>query len=165
MKHRMKTSLRALSCCALAACAAVGPPPQRFAMVVGVRPERLAEYRALHAEPWQGVLDQLDRCNVRNYSIWLCEPSPGRPVLFGYFDYVGDDFDADMAKMGEDESTQLWWDRTAPCQVPIETAGPDEQWVMMEEVFFHDAGRPGAARMPAPARFGGGRNDDGSAPR
>lgn len=156
----MRYTLPALSLLLLTACAAVTPAPQRFAMVVGLRADKLAEYRALHADPWQGVLDQLDRCNVRNYSIWLCELRPGEQLLFGYFDYVGDDFAADMARMGESETTQLWWDRTAPCQTPIATAGPDEQWVMMEELFYHDAARPDAGRMPPPERFGGGRNDD-----
>lgn len=144
----------------LASCAA--PPPERFAMVVGVREDKLDEYRALHADPWQGVLDQLDRCNVRNYSIWLCELRPGEHVLFGYFEYTGTDFAADMARMGEDETTRLWWERTAACQVPIPTAGPDEQWVMMEEVFYHEAGRPDAERMPPPARFEGGRSGGGA---
>lgn len=161
MIRSMNNCLLALACSALAACAAVGPPPQRFAMVVGVHPDKLDEYRTLHADPWQGVLDQLDRCNVRNYSIWLCELRPGEPVLFGSFEYVGTDFDADMARMGEDETTQLWWQRTAPCQVPIATAEPDQQWVMMEEVFFHDADHPGAPRMPAPRRFTAGRSGEG----
>ena len=27
-------------------------PVQRMAMVVGIRPEKIAEYKRLHAEPW-----------------------------------------------------------------------------------------------------------------
>ena len=42
--------------------------PVRKAMVIRVRPEKLAEYRALHAKPFPGVLAALKAANVSNYS-------------------------------------------------------------------------------------------------
>jgi L-rhamnose mutarotase len=143
---------------AMMLCSCTTPPPQRYGMVVGVKKEKLELYRQLHANPWQGVLDQLDRSKIRNYSIWLVEHAPDEFLLFGYFDYTGDDFDADMAAMGEDAETQRWWKETAPSQTPILTAQPGQQWVMMEELFYHDAGHCDAPLMPPPPGFEAGQS-------
>ena len=58
--------------------------------------------------------------------------------LFAYFEYVGDDFDADMAKMASDPKTQEWWDIMMPMQEPLETRADGEWWANMEEVFHTD---------------------------
>ena len=48
---------------------------------------------------------------------------------------MGDDFEADMAKMAADPTTQEWWAVCKPCQVPVETRAEGEWWADMEEVF------------------------------
>ncbi|MEU8781284.1 L-rhamnose mutarotase [Streptomyces sp. NPDC048637] len=103
----------------------------RVAQVIRVRPEKLDEYRALHRDVPQPVLDQLRRCHIANYSIHLLGDR-----LFSYFEYHGDDLAADMTLMAADEATQAWWKRTAPCQQPVPEAAPDEWWASMEQVFF-----------------------------
>ena len=105
---------------------------QRFGQIIRIKPEKEAYYRKLHAEPWKGVLDKITECNIRNYSIFLKDG-----FLFAYFEYIGDDFGADMKKMAEDPITQKWWKETDPCQEPIETALSGERWVNMESVFYH----------------------------
>ncbi len=132
-------------------------PPQRYGMIVGLKEEQVEAYKQLHADAWPGVLAQLDRCHVRNYSIWLVQVRPGEHLLFGYLEYDGKDFDADMAAMGEDETTRRWWKVTGPMQQPIPTAGPNEQWVMMQEVFYHDPARPDAGLMPPPKGIEAGK--------
>ncbi len=122
---------------ALGACSPDDPKPaQRFGMVIGLKPEKIARYKELHADPWPGVLAKISECNIRNYSIHLAELEPGKHYLFGYFEYVGDDFLADMNKMAADEETVRWWAETDPCQTPIATAGEGTKWAQMEEVFF-----------------------------
>lgn len=74
-------------------------------------------------------------CNIRNYSIYLRTMDDGQPTLFAYFEYVGSDFAADMAKMAADPTTQRWWDCCKPCQMPLENRAPHEWWADMEEVF------------------------------
>ena len=54
---------------------------QRMGMVIGIRPEKIAEYKELHATVWPEILDLISRCNIRNYSIFLREPEN---LLFGY---------------------------------------------------------------------------------
>ena len=75
----------------------------RFGQLGKLKPEKVDEYVALHAEPWPGVLKTITECNLRNYSIYR----HGLEV-FAYFEYVGEDYDADMAKMAECPVTQEW---------------------------------------------------------
>ncbi len=72
-------------------------------------------------------------CSIRNYSIFYRD---GR--LFSYFEYVGLDYAADMAKMAADPKTREWWKLTNPCQQPVETAAKDEWWAPMRELFHAD---------------------------
>ena len=111
---------------------------KRYGWVIEVKPEMIEKYKRLHANPWPAVNAKLKDCNVRNYSIYLREIAPGKHCLFSYLEYVGNDFDADMAKMGADPETQRWWKETDPCQKTIETAHDGEWWSTMEEVFHLD---------------------------
>ncbi len=106
---------------------------KRYGSVIKLRPEKEQEYRRLHAEPWPGVLAMIRACNIRNYSIYLKDG-----YLFSYFEYVGRNFEADMAKMAADPITQEWWTHCKPCQAPLETRKEGEWWAGMEEVFHCD---------------------------
>jgi L-rhamnose mutarotase len=106
---------------------------KRFGQVIGVKPETLDRYKAYHAAVWPEILDMISQCNIRNYSIFYKDHK-----LFAYFEYVGDDFDADMAKMAADPKTQEWWDIMMPMQEPVETRAEGEWWATMEEVFHTD---------------------------
>ena len=106
---------------------------KRYGMVIGVNPEKIEEYKKLHAAVWPDVLKIITECNIRNYSIYLKDNT-----LFSYFEYIGNDFNADMEKMAADPITQKWWDVCKPCQEPLETRDEGEWWANMEEVFHHD---------------------------
>ena len=108
---------------------------QRMGMVIGIKPEMLDEYKRLHAAVWPDVLAQIRQSNIRNYTIFLREPEN---LLFGYWEYHGSDFAADMARMAQDPRTQEWWAFTDPCQSPLPSRDAGEQWAMMEEVFHTD---------------------------
>jgi L-rhamnose mutarotase len=60
---------------------------------------------------------------------------PQDGYLFSYFEYDGNSYEADMARMAADPETQRWWDVCKPCQQPLETRAPGEWWANMEEVF------------------------------
>jgi L-rhamnose mutarotase len=103
---------------------------KRFGHVIGIRPEKLEEYKRLHAAVWPSVLKMIGECNIHNYSIYY-----NHGLLFAYFEYAGDDFEADMARMAADPTTQRWWDLCKPCQLPLDTRAPGEWWSTSEEVF------------------------------
>jgi L-rhamnose mutarotase len=111
---------------------------ERYGMVIGLKPDKIEYYKQLHAAAWPAVLAKIKECHIRNYSIYLREVEKGRYLLFSYFEYTGDDFEADMARMAADPETQRWWKETDPCQIPIATRGDKEFWSRMEEVFHLD---------------------------
>jgi len=108
---------------------------QRMGMVIAIRPEKIAQYKELHAAVWPTVLARLAKSNVRNYTIYLREPEN---LLFGSWEYHGSDFAADMAAIAADPETQRWWTFTDPCQQPLASRNPGDQWAWMEEVFHMD---------------------------
>ncbi|MES2435194.1 MAG: L-rhamnose mutarotase [Pseudomonadota bacterium] len=108
---------------------------KRYGAVLGLSEEGKAEYRNLHAAVWPEVLAKITECNIRNYSIFLKEPEN---LLFSYFEYTGDDYAADMAKMAADPTTQKWWAVNMPLQRPLDTRREGEWWADMTEIFHHD---------------------------
>lgn len=113
-------------------------PPKRIGAVIGVKPEKLEEYIKLHADTWPAVLQLIRECNIRNYSIYLGKLDDGNLYLFAYYEYVGNDFDADMKKMAASSVMHDWWKLTDPCQIPQKNRKPGEHWMTMQEVFHTD---------------------------
>lgn len=107
---------------------------RRYGLLIGVKPEAIAEYERLHEAVWPEVLATIEACNIRNYSIFRHEN-----LLFAYYEYVGDDYAADMAKMAADPKTREWWTYTDPLQQPLGGGQTrDEWWAAMKEVFHTD---------------------------
>ncbi len=106
---------------------------KRYGQVIGVTPGKLEEYRTLHKAVWPKVLEMIKACNIENYSIYYKDG-----YLFSYYEYTGDDYAADMAKMAADPETQRWWTFCEPCQQPLASRKEGEWWAEMEEMFHLD---------------------------
>jgi len=106
---------------------------KRYGSIIKIKPEKLEEYKKLHKNIWPGVAKAITECNIRNYSIFYKDG-----FLFSYFEYVGEDYEADMKKMADDPITQKWWDICKPMQEPLQTRKEGEWWAEMEEVFHQD---------------------------
>ncbi|WP_304943502.1 L-rhamnose mutarotase [Vallitalea guaymasensis] len=106
---------------------------KRYGSVIKVRSEKLDEYKKLHRNVWPDVLKKIKECNIDNYSIYYKDG-----YLFSYYEYTGDNYEEDMAKMAADSVTQKWWEICKPCQEPLETREKGEWWADMEEVFHQD---------------------------
>ncbi len=106
---------------------------KRYGQLLRIKRDRIEEYKQHHARVWPEVLRTIEECNIRNYSIFLKDN-----LLFAYFEYVGEDFAADMAEMAADPKTQEWWAIMKPMQEPIETREAGEWWANMTEVFHCD---------------------------
>ena len=107
---------------------------KRMGHVIGIRPEVIDEYKRVHADVWPEILDRLSKSNITNYSIFLREPEN---IMFAYWEYTGDDFEADNQAIADDPKTKEWWKLCGPMQVPLETRAEDEWWAPMEQVFYH----------------------------
>lgn len=100
-------------------------------MVVGIKPEVIPAYKRLHADDNAGVRALLTKYNMHNFSIFLHEIR-GSWYEFGYYEYTGDDFECDMAKLDAEPRNKEWLKVCDPMQVPL----PGEKgWAEMERVY------------------------------
>jgi len=107
---------------------------KRVGMVIGVRDDRVEEYRAVHADTHPGVRDLLSAAHMRNFSIFLDRLPDGKLYLFGYYEYDGDDYEADMARLDSEPRNKEWLAMTAPMQIPF----PGQKgWKIMDEVYHN----------------------------
>lgn len=105
----------------------------RYGIVIKVKPDKLEEYKRLHANPWPDVVEALRKHGLKNFSIFHKDD-----YLFGYFEYFGSDLNADMQKMKEIPMYSKWLSLTDPCQEPLATRKEGEWWAAMEPVYHHD---------------------------
>ena len=67
----------------------------RYGAVLRIKAQEIEAYKPYHRAVWSEVLHTTRNCNIRNYSIFLKDD-----LLFGYYEYHGADYAADMAKIG-----------------------------------------------------------------
>lgn len=103
---------------------------QRYGMLTRLRPERREEYLRLHAAVWPSVERMLLDANIRNFTIFLHDD-----LLFGYYEYTGDDHAADQARMAADPETQRWWALTDPCQESLTAPDSRTRWSPLQEIW------------------------------
>jgi len=106
---------------------------KRVGMVVGIKPEMIEEYKRLHADDHQGVRDLLTKYHMHNFSIYLTEID-GKWYEFGYYEYIGDDFEGDMARLAEEPRNIEWLKICDPMQIPLEG---ETGWREMERAYFN----------------------------
>ena len=106
---------------------------QRLGQVIRIRTDAIDAYEQLHADPWPTVNAAIRRANIRNYSIYRFQD-----LLFAYFEYTGDDFRADMARMAADPEVQRWWALTDAMQDPIPDRPVGDWWLTLTEIFHTD---------------------------
>lgn len=106
---------------------------KRVGMVVGIKPEMIPEYKRLHADGYAGVRDLLTKYHMHNFSIYLTEIE-GKWYEFGYYEYTGDDFEADMAELAKEPRNIEWLKVCDPMQIPLEG---ETGWREMERAYFN----------------------------
>jgi L-rhamnose mutarotase len=107
---------------------------KRVGMVVQLNDEHMDAYKKLHADSNPGVRDLLTKYNMANFSIFLHEID-GKWYEFGYYEYVGDDFEADMAALDAEPRNKEWLKICDPMQIPLEG---ETGWAEMERVYFNE---------------------------
>jgi L-rhamnose mutarotase len=107
---------------------------KRVGMVVKIKEEHIEEYKRIHAPDNPGVRDLLSKYNMRNFSIFLQKLDDGNYYEFGYYEYVGNDFEVDMEKLAAEPRNIEWLKVCDPMQVPLEGY---ESWAEMELVYYN----------------------------
>ena len=107
----------------------------RIGMTIGIKPDRLEQYKEVHGDANPGVRDLLRAAHMRNFSIYVHQLPDGNHYLFAYYEYDGEDYEADMAKLAADPRNQEWLAMCDPMQIPF----PGEKtWAVMERVYYND---------------------------
>lgn len=101
---------------------------KRMMQVIGLRPECVEAYCALHAQIWPEVADAIRQAHLSNYSIHYLNGQ-----LIQYMEYTGDDFTQDMNRLAQCDAMQRWCAVCRTMQIP-----DSGQWADAAEVFYLD---------------------------
>jgi L-rhamnose mutarotase len=104
----------------------------RVGFSLQVKPERMDEYRARHAEVWPEMLDALRRCGWHNYSLFLGDDG----TLFGYLETPGSLDDALTAMAAEPVNAR--WQADMADFFEAGARRPDQLMRPLDEVFHLD---------------------------
>jgi L-rhamnose mutarotase len=108
--------------------------PKRIGMLIGIKPDRIAAYEALHAASNPGVRDLLNKYHMHNFSIYIHKLDDSHYYLFAYYEYTGNDYKADMEAMAKEPRNIEWLSVTDAMQIPL----PGERsWAKMQEVYHN----------------------------
>ena len=101
----------------------------RTCFVLRVRPDRVEEYRARHAEVWPEMRQALRDTGWRNYSLFLRDDG----LLIGYVEC--EDFEASRAAMQETDVNARWQAEMAAFFELADADAPDAAMAPLPEVF------------------------------
>ena len=106
---------------------------KRIGMVIGIKPDQIEAYKCLHAGP--GVRDLLRQAHIQNFSIFLRQLEDGRFYEFAYYEYTGDDYEADMAWLAAQPANIEWLALCDPMQIPL---SGEAGWAIMESIYYNE---------------------------
>lgn len=108
--------------------------PMRVGMVIKIKEDQIAEYKRLHGDDHHGVRDLLIKYNMRNFSIFLHRLEDGNYYEFGYYEYVGNNFEEDMKQLAAEPRNIEWLKVCDAMQIPLDGY---ESWADMETIFYN----------------------------
>lgn len=107
---------------------------KRVGMIIKIDSTRIDEYLALHADSNPGVRDLLEKYHMKNFSIFMTKLEDGNYYEFGYYEYTGSDFEADMALLDAEQRNKEWLKVCDPMQIPLKG---ETSWKKMKQVYFN----------------------------
>jgi len=106
---------------------------KRIGMVIGIKPDQIETYRRLHAGP--GVSDLLRQAHIHNFSIFIRQLEDGRFYEFAYYEYTGEDYEADLDWLAEQPRNKEWLALCDPMQIPL---SGETGWAVMESIYYNE---------------------------
>ncbi len=106
---------------------------KRYAQIIELLPEKKEEYMKLHEVVWPEIAKLIYDCNIRNYSIFY-----RNNLLYAYYEYIGNDFEANMKKMEDNPINKKWWGVCKPCHKPLDDRKEGEWWASLDEIWHQD---------------------------
>jgi L-rhamnose mutarotase len=108
--------------------------PTRIGMIIGIKPDKISAYEALHAASNQGVRDLLDKYHMHNFSIYIHKMDETHYYLFAYYEYTGNNYKQDMDTLAREPRNIAWLSKTDAMQIPLAS---ERSWTKMQEVFHN----------------------------
>ena len=105
---------------------------ERACFLARVRPDRLDEYRARHAEVWPAMTAALRAAGWANYTLFLSDDG----LLVGYLET--DDYPAALQRMAQTGVNDRWQAEMAPYFAGLDSQRPDEGFARLAEIFHLD---------------------------
>jgi L-rhamnose mutarotase len=105
---------------------------ERVCFTARIRPERLAQYRARHAEVWPEMTAALTAAGWGNYSIFLSDDG----LLVGYLETP--DYAAAQRQMAATGVNERWQAEMAPFFADLDGQRPDQGFCQLSEIFHLD---------------------------
>jgi L-rhamnose mutarotase len=103
---------------------------KRYGSVIGLRPEKIDNYKCLHAAAWPKVIAMIAACNIRNHSIFRMETTISSAT--------SNTSTPTSPPKSADPNTRERKPQTDPCQLPFPDRAKGEWWADMDEVFHAD---------------------------
>lgn len=106
---------------------------QRVGLLLRVKPDKLEEYKQIHANVWPELLAELRAAGMRNYSLWL---GPGG-MEFGYLEC--DDWQATCDYLAKSEVHSRWQEYMQNyLDSPADAASGGQPVQLLEMTFLMD---------------------------
>ena len=110
---------------------------QRMGMVIGLKADKVEDYKRLHAAVWPEILAKITR--LQHQQLLDLPARQPENLMFSYFEYHGTDFAADMAKMAADpRNAGMVGGLHAAARTRWTPARRANGGPTMDEVFHHD---------------------------
>ncbi len=106
---------------------------RRYVRMIRLKRDYIKEYTWYHQQPREELQNVMLKHGMRNHSIYIHDD-----MLVSIFDYVGEDYEADMAAIGSYQVTQDWLKIMDPMMEPLDTRKPGEFWTFLEEITHFD---------------------------
>lgn len=103
---------------------------KRIGTLMKLKPGAKEEYIRLHDSIWEGVVQAGHEAGMRNYTIF-CKGD----YLFSYYEYIGDDFEGDMARKNALPVSQQWQQATGALRELVE---PGSKVMQLDEIWHED---------------------------
>ena len=103
---------------------------QRYTIITKLKPDKIEHYIELHNRIWPEVVALGHQAGLRNYTIHQIGT-----YLFSYYEYVGNNYEADMAWKNSHDIVKKWQVATGECFDWVTDA---DKTITPHEIFYHE---------------------------
>jgi L-rhamnose mutarotase len=102
---------------------------KRIANITKLKEGAAVDYKALHDNIWEEIVAAGHQYGLRNFTMFR-----HGEYLFSYYEYVGDDFERDMAEKAKCPNQDKWQAECGKHKTQID----GKNAIMLEEFWHHD---------------------------